>query len=310
MGGDVAALNSLISLMNNPAITGAVVPKGETVSAVDRTGATMIAVDPAVAAIKTKPVAPVSDMPTTARNPAKIFYTGLIGVGKDYVAEATGAAIFGFADPIYHLAEYFFGITVNSKKGKDLPGVRQFLQMAGQWGRAEVTAEYPLTPARACFISMIRSLGEAARFDSKYEIDWAAFGRDPHLWINGVVKRATAYIEANPGSRIATTNVRFQPEYKALSGLGWTHFHVMCSPATRSGRVKVLSDKDTSEAMANALNNDVMKRISAQPTGPKLRCIWNDTAPRPSTRLYTVSEFLQELAIAEVPEQSTVMTGE
>lgn len=315
MGGDVAALNSLIKIMNDPRITGAEVPKG--VDVLDRTGATMIQTDPAVAATpeQHKRVAkqmappPPVDMPTTARNPAKIFYTGLIGAGKDYVAEQTGATIFGFADPIYHLAEYFFGITVNSKKGKDIHGVRQFLQMAGQWGRAEVTAEYPLTPARACFISMIRSLGEAERFDSKYEIDWSAFGRDSHLWVNGVVKRATAYLEANPTGRVASTNVRFQPEYKALSGLGWTHFHVMCSPATRQSRVKVLSDKDTSEAMANALNNDVMKRISAQPTGSKLRCIWNDTAPRPSARLYTVDEFLQIMSVSAASD-TTVMTGE
>lgn len=339
MGGDVAALNSLIKLMNDPRITGAEVPKGVVPNdnpilarenakypgtshayddkplrvEQDATGATMIAVDPAVSAIKAKapvaPATPVADMPTTVRNPAKIFYTGLIGVGKDYVAEATNAAIFGFADPIYHLAEYFFGITVNSKTGKDIPGVRQFLQMAGQWGRAEVSEQYPLTPARACFISMIRSLGEAARFDARYEIDWSAFGRDSHFWVNGVVKRATAHLQANPTSRVASTNVRFQPEYKSLSGLGWTHYHVMCSPETRRSRVKALTDKDTTEAMANHLNNDVMKRISAQPTGAKLRVIWNDTAKIPSPRLYTLSEFLQAIAIDEVPD-TIVMTGE
>lgn len=314
MGGDVAALNGLLGLLNNPAITGAVVPKGEQVTApLDRKGATMIASDPAVAATSeakqlATPMPPV--IPATPRNTSKIFYTGLIGAGKDYIAEQTGAKLFGFADPIYHLAEYFFGIVVNSKKGKDIPGVRQFLQMAGQWGRAEISEQYPLTPARACFISMIRSLGEAARFDSRYEIEWSKFGSDTHLWINGVVKRATAYLEANPTSRVASTNVRFQPEFKALSGLGWTHYHVMCSPTTRQSRVKVLSDKDTSEALAVALNNDVMKRISAQPRGTKLRVIWNDIASPPSPRLYTVPEFLQEIAIASVPEQNAVMTGE
>lgn len=320
MGGDVAALNGLLGLLNNPAITGAVVPKGEKVNAnvmLDKTGATMLPSDPAVAATPeqlervSKQIAPPPPViPATPRNTAKIFYTGLIGVGKDYIAEQTGAKIFGFADPLYHLAEYFFGIVVNSKKGKDIPGVRQFLQMAGQWGRAEVSEQYPLTPARACFISMIRSLGEAQRFDSRYEIEWSKFGSDMHLLVNGVVKRASAYLEATPQGKVASTNVRFQPEFKALSGLGWSHYHVMCSPATRQSRVKVLSDKDTSEALAAALNNDVMKRISAQPRGTKLRVIWNDTTPPPSPRLYTVPEFLQEIAIAAVPEQNAVVTGE
>lgn len=339
MGGDVAALNALLKLMNDPRVTGAEVPKGAQVSAevLDKNGATMMTADPV---ITTKPVKAIpsdnpaiaaenakypgishgldshplqykSPIPTaTPRNTQKIFYTGLIGAGKDYIAEQTGATIYGFADPLYHLAEYFFGISVNNKQGKDIPGVRQFLQAAGQWGRAEVSEQYPLTAARACFISMVRSLGELGRFDKTYEIDWSKFGSDAYLWVNGVVKRATEYIEANPNRRVATTNVRFQPEFKALSGLGWTHYHVMCSPATRQSRVKVLSDKDTSEAMANALNNDVMKRISSQPTGSKLRAIWNDTAPRPSSRLYTVDEYLQIINTAPATAVESVVTGE
>lgn len=322
MGGDVASLNSLLKLMNDPRITGAEVPKGADVLAVasDKTGATLIKDSiPAsgvpesshrrsVAIPPLASPAPVAPKPRPV-NLSKIFYTGLIGVGKDYIAEQTGAAIFGFADPIYHLAEYFFGITVNSKTGKDIPGVRAFLQMAGQWGRAEVTEQYPLTPARACFISMIRSLGEAGRFDAKYAIDWSQFGRDTHLWVNGVNKRVTAYLDANPEARVAATNVRFQLEYKTLTDLGWTHFHVMCSADTRAKRVKVTSDKDTSEALAAHLNNDVTRKISAQPNGAKLRVIWNDSASPPSPRLYTVPQYLQELAIMSVPD-AVILTGE
>lgn len=315
MGGDVAALNSLLGILNNPQITGAVVEKGADVLAVatDKTGATLPPADPVLSQpVKTKPLPlPEQAIARAATNPQKIFYTGLIGAGKDYVAEQTGATIFGFADPLYHLANYFFGIAVNSKTGKDIPGVRQFLQMAGQWGRAEVSEQYPLTPARACFISMIRSLGEMGRFDAKHCIDWSEFGRDTRLWVNGVTKRAAAYLLENPTGKIASTNVRFQPEYKTLSELSWTHFHIMCSAATRAKRVKVTSDKDTSEQMALWFNNDVTKKISQRPTGPKLRVIWNDDVPPPSPRLFTVAEFLREIAINEVPDEtSPVMTGE
>lgn len=300
-------------------------PKGEQVTAVatDKTGATLVkesipASEVPESSHRRSVIIPPISQPEpkqagvrAAINPQKIFYTGLIGAGKDYVAEQTGATIFGFSDPIFHLAEYFFGITVNSKAGKDIPGVRSFLQMAGQWGRAEVSEQYPLTPARACFVSMIRSLGEMGRFDGKYDIDWSQFGRDAHLWLNGVTKRAAAYLQDSPSGRIATTNVRFQPEYKALSELSWTHFHVMCSPATRAKRVKVTSDKDESERMALWFNNDVTMKISQRPTGPKLRVIWNDDAPPPSPRLFTVAKFLQELAINESPDEtSPVMTGE
>lgn len=311
MGGDVAALNGLINMMNDPRITGAEVPKGADVLAVDRTGATMIQTDPVLSQlIKTKPL--LLQNPIIARGPlnhAKIFYTGLIGAGKDFVAEATGAIIFGFAEPLYHLAEYFFGVTVNAKEGKQLPGVRQFLQVAGAWGRAEVTEQYPLTPARACFISMIRSLGEANRFDPKYEVDWSSYGRNKDIWLNATNNRVEDFIAKNPGVRVAITNVRFQNEYKKMQELGWSHIHIMCAPETRLKRVTVGADsKDASEKLAAFLNNDVTRQISAQPNGVKLRAIWNDSVPAPSPRLYTVPEFLAGFVPAI--DDSGVMTGE
>lgn len=308
--------------MNNPLITGAEVPKGENVlagTATDKHGATIVS-DSIPVAIPTLPPLnldrrnspPFAPKPTIARapvNPSKIFYTGLIGAGKDYIAEQTGAAIFGFADPIYHLAEYFFGITVNSKAGKDIPGVRAFLQAAGQWGRAEVSEQYPLTPARACFISMIRSLGEANRFDPKYEVDWSSYGRNKDIWLNATNARVEKFLAQNSESRVAITNVRFQNEYKRLNELGWTGFHIMCAPETRLKRVTVGSNsKDVSEQLAAFLNHDVTRKISAQPNGAKLRAVWNCSTPSPSPRLYTVPEFLA--SFAPTIDDSGVMTGE
>lgn len=311
MGGDVASLNSLLKLMNDPRITGAEVPKGADVLAVasDKTGATMIATDPVLSQpVKTKPV-PNPIVARAPTNPAKLFYTGLIGAGKDHIAEQTGATIFGFAEPLYHLAEYFFGVAVNAKEGKQIPGVRQFLQAAGQWGRNEVTEQYPLTPARACFVSMIRSLGEAGRFDTEHEVDWSSYGRNKDIWLNAANARVENFLAKSPEARVAITNVRFQNEYKRLSEFGWTGFHVMCSPETRLKRVPGVDSKDASEQLAAFLNNDVTRKISAQPKGAKLRAIWNCSTPSPSSRLYSVAEFLQTIK-ATTSEETMILTGE
>lgn len=312
MGHDVAALNALLSFMNNTKITGAVVPKGVSVKAGE------VASAPAVASAIAKEDAKFpgikhgvdpNPLRVTLRNPQRIFYTGLIGAGKDFVAEQTEAKIFGFADPLYHLAEYFFGISVNSKQGKDIPGVRQFLQAAGQWGRGEINEQYPFTPSRACFVSMIRSLGEAGRFNPQYCIDWAEYGKNKDLWLDGCNQRVEQFLSENSGSRVAITNCRFSNEFKRLKELGWQHTHIMCSPETRAKRVTVgANSKDVSEQLANFLNSDVTKRISAQPKGAKLRVIWNDSAPAPSPRLYSVAEFLQSLNVANAEE--LIVTGE
>lgn len=317
MGGDVAALNALLGIINDPNITGAQVPRGVNVKATtdvisqDKSGATLPPSSLPVTA--PAPITPPPSIPATVapRNPQKIFYTGLMGAGKDYVAEQTDATIFGFADPLYHLAEYFFGITVNAHEGKDIPGVRAFLQAAGQWGRGEVSEQYPLTPARACVVVMVRSLGEIGRFDSKHCINWAEYGKNKDIWLEGVNRRVSAFLESDSAARVAITNVRFTNEFKRLQELGWTHYHIMCSPETRAKRVTVTNPKDVSEALATALNANVTKQISAQPKGSKLRVIWNDTISSPSSRMYSVAEFLREIAPSESPAtQTMIVTGE
>lgn len=321
MGGEVAALNSLLSLLNNPNITGAEVPKEEK-ELLDRRGATMIIADPVMASDvpESSHRRSVLNTPTQPQpiaraasplNASKIFYTGLIGAGKDYIAAQTGATIFGFADSLYHLAEYFFGVTVNATEGKTLPGIRAFLQAAGQWGRGERSEQYPFTPARACFVSMIRSLGEADRFDKTYAVNWSEYGRNKDIWLDAVSLRVGLLLSEKPDTRVAITNVRFVNEYKRLQELGWTHYHVMASPETRAKRVPVGGKStDMSEGLANALNNDAMKKISQQPRGAKFRVIWNDTVPSPSPRLYSVAEFLHSLSVSTSIDETMVVTGE
>jgi len=56
----------------------------------------------------------------------RIALSGRKLAGKNFIAEQAGYSIFGFADPMYALAEYYLG-----SSDKSLPGVRHFLRMVG-----------------------------------------------------------------------------------------------------------------------------------------------------------------------------------
>lgn len=315
-----AALNSLLGFMNNPEVTGAAIPEG---------------VDPA-AALKSKPevaqhvidttptqqieLPPVPTSYTSAGigqegtegvdgaprgvQTHKLFLTGRLCAGKDFVAAAAGATIFGFADPIYALAEYYFGVTVNSTTGKDLPGMRSFLQVAGQWGRNEVSVGYPLTAMRATFCDMVRNSPALVPYKVQYpEVSWQSFGQNPTIWVDAGIQRANAFADANPGAIIAVTNCRFEFEFKALQAAGFSHWHILTSAATWSKRLAEKGIKptdptlkDISEQLAHKIDAGIQKTLSTQKTGAPLRAIWSDTVPSPSNRLFSVEAFLKSLS--------------
>lgn len=231
----------------------------------------------------------------------KFFFTGRLAAGKDYLANAIGAKVISFAEPLYAMASYYFDIEVTADKNKDLPGVRDFLQKVGQWGRAVVSPAYPLTPERALFTAQVRLDGSAACFGHK-EIDWSDFGKDPGIWLNAALARATD--ETAP--RLAITNCRFANEFESLSKAGWKHYHVMCSAKTWAARLakKNLTTespelKDTSEQLAIKLDSSVIKQVSAQKTGATLRAVWCDDVPKPSNRLHSVSSLLESIKGAQ-----------
>jgi hypothetical protein len=296
LGGDVAALDGLLSMINNPAITGAVVPPGVNTKVNVPSGRP----DPLGAET---PISPASNEiqssnTSTAHVPrftSRLFFTGRVAVGKDFTALADGLTIYGFADPLYYLASHFFGVKVDSTIGKDGPGMRAFLQTLGQWGRNMVNEKYPYTPTRACFITMIRSLA-AAGVISGFEVDWSSFGQNENIWLDACLRRVA---NSSDGTRIGITNVRFSNEFARLQSEGFQHIHVTCSPACWRERLvtkKLTPDspqvKDVSEQLAMSIDADLTKKISAQPTGSKLRVVWNDTAKSPSGRLYTLNEWL------------------
>lgn len=227
---------------------------------------------------------------TVTRLPNRIFLTGKLGVGKDYVAEKLGYGIIGFADPLYELANLFFAAGVTSTANKDLPGMREFLQAVGQWGRGTVNNQYPFSPTRAMFVTMIRSMASALPLGVK----WDEFGKGSDLWVNSLIIRA-----AGVEGPLAATNVRFENEFKLLQSEGWQHWHVMASPAAWMERLtkKSLTPsshavKDTSEQLAAHLDGNVTRQISQKRAGSKLRVIWNDLSPSPSPRFYTLAELV------------------
>lgn len=292
LGTDVQALNQLVSFLNNPAVTGAVVEKEIATSSPALAEA--LAPDKVVAPPAQS--APLEQQISPTPLGRKIFLTGRLCSGKDYIAGKIGADIFGFADPIYSLAAYLLNVKVNANEGKDAPGVRKFLQTVGQWGRNEVTEQYPHTVERAMFCMMVRSLANQNCLSAG--VEWGMFGLSSDLWIDGLLKRVDV-LPMDSSRIIAVTNCRFPNEYKRLSEAGYQHWHIICSPSTWLARLAerkldaksaVLSD--TSEQLASNLNADLTRKLSAAKHGPKMRVIWNDEKlPCPSNRIYTFAEF-------------------
>lgn len=280
--------------MNNPDIQGVYVPPGVETAATEAPPPPLVsALPPAISS------APAQLIITDSRPVVqKLFFTGRLQSGKDTSANAAGATIFGFADPIYRITSHLFKMSVTASEGKDLPGMREFLQTIGQWGRGVVNEQYPITPVRALFCQQI--CAQAENFGFFPEVAWNTFGSNPDIWLNACIARADEYLVANPGARVAITNVRFENEFKRLQAEDFQHWHCMCSAKTWTERLaqsKLTPEspavKDLSEQLAIKLDASVIKLLSAQKLGPQLRAIWSDKqAPKPSERLHSTESFL------------------
>lgn len=196
-----------------------------------------------------------------------------MGAGKDFVADQHDFFKVGFADPMYDIAEFFFGTSDKSK-----PGIRKFLQNIGQWGRGHyepaktatfvdvngksheivINDDYEFNARRAVFCDLIRQEGNRIVSSSEYrDVDWSMFGFTENFWVDVLLKRVDAF-RILGHEKIAVTNVRFPNELEALYRYGFTHFHVMCSHSTRVQRLGdgyiPSRDGDISERMAHHLD--------------------------------------------------------
>jgi hypothetical protein len=205
------------------------------------------------------------------------------------VAQSCGGTIIGFADPLYILCEHMTGLTPEHKDV--VPFCREFLQTVGQWGRGHVDADqYRHTFERALFQAWVKS-GEARKLLPW--VNWDLWGTD-EIWTDALQRRS----DELPSRRIFLTNVRFKHEFEWANKHGWDHWHVLCSRQTYEERLQAvgmtLADKrisDVSESLAGALDSHVVGIIKSQPTGPKLKVIWNDARTSPSDRFLTLEEF-------------------
>lgn len=231
------------------------------------------------------PVVPVAPKPAGPA-PTRIFFTGRIGVGKDFLASAIGASVFGFADPLYALATRLFGVPVSADSAsKSTPGIRESLQRIGQLGRGTVSPQYPLTLERALLVEHLRKLGP----EVDTTVAWDEFGSDPEIWLEACLCRV-AY--ANP-LLAAVTNVRFENEFKGLTEMGYVGYHVMASDATLAQRrgpgFSPAAANDVSEQLARKLDQSALQ--AARHPGTRLRVIWSDSAASPSPRFMSVEYF-------------------
>lgn len=188
----------------------------------------------------------------------RIGMTGVMGVGKDFVADKMGCVKFGFADPMYRIAEEVLGTS-----DKSVPGVRKFLQDIGQWGRGEVSPEVPWSVERALFVERMQRRGSPR------------YGTDPDYW----VKQCLDLVNQSAEPRIAVPNVRFVNEYTALVRAGFSLVHVTCLPDTLAARREALGYKDRTvfNNVSERLAQEYDRRFFAdEPLPAGMTILWND----------------------------------
>lgn len=318
MSNDSATLRALTGMLNNPEITGAVVPKeerydgpggknGETIPPIPLPPSS----DPATVS---PPVAPVAALPfpsaqnpgprpdastvlhaQTSPTPAKALAVGakllLTGRGVSDIAKAIGASEYNIMAPVLELAKKFFPAIYSLGSSSTAPGSENFLATLKAWGSGEVTTNYPLTPARAVFVQMIRSFASMKNV-LPAGVAWEKFGDDEGFWIDSCVRAALADFDA---PRVVVTGVTSKHEFEYVRTQGFQHWHSTARPGV-GGHV---------DALSGSLDNDVTKVVSMQRNGPKLRCVWKDTTPPLSNRLWSMAEFANAAATpAEVPTTS------
>jgi hypothetical protein len=203
-------------------------------------------------------------------NGQRFFFTGRTGVGKDWLAGQIKAKVLDSSAPLVAAAREIFP---QATKAEHFAGLFPTIYA---WGEGTIDKNYPLTPARWLFVQAMQG-------------KWGGFGT-PGFWVRLLVESSAA-IEG----RVAITNVSTPGAFKALKDAGFTHFHVMTSPAAYMQRNKRPGSDDR---LANALDQDAIKKVSAQRQGEKLPVVWNATEAPPSARLWTVQEFLQSLDAA------------
>lgn len=240
-------------------------------------------------------------------NNTKTFaLTGRLCAGKTWVGEQCGRREASLAEPLYALGELLIGAS-----DKKMPGVREFLQQIGQWGRGTLSEKYPLTIERARVSRMLRDpynwsewpeMRERA-FRNKRAYDylfndnlhasgeyycpasgvrWEGFGRNPDIWISALCVRLE--IDDTPQF---VSNCRFENERAYFVKNQHPVYHVTCRQETFEARWKTQALTanalhDVSEQLALSIEADLQTEMTTQEICAKhglAGIIWNDDKP-------------------------------
>jgi hypothetical protein len=225
----------------------------------------------------------ISELLSVNMQSKKFAFSGRMGSGKDYVAKIGGMKIFGFADPIYEISQYFLGT-----QDKSNPEVRKFMQLVGQVGRGEVTRDYPASMERCLFVQMMRDkLSTIFGWTDDYGCaDWSKYGNDSTFWITLLLWRTHEYERTHRDALIAVTNVRFENELEALKKHGFQHFHVKCFESERIERL--------GSGWSEKLNDDLSEKLAQKLDAGFVPTICNGAGKCEPENTITVEQFLKD----------------
>jgi hypothetical protein len=199
----------------------------------------------------------------------RVYLTGRAG-GAEEVARQTGAVVINLKSIVESQMRQTFG---------SIPTPAIAAEFSA-WSQGIVDSKTPQTLTRTLLESLLKQ-------------KFPTFGQ-PDYWIaivEGLAKDALA-----KGQRVVVTGIDTVANFKALGKKGFVHYHVMLSNVTAQNR------QMSPDSLSTALDNDVIKKISFQRDGQRLHVIWNDNQPAPSSRFYSLPDFLAEFAAPAIGE--------
>jgi hypothetical protein len=116
----------------------------------------------------------------------------------------------------------------------------------------------------------------------------AGFGK-PGFWATRLLAEIEEYRAGMPRPVIVIGISELADFTLFRNDAKFTHFHVMVSNATLGKRLP--QGQPSQDLVSSALDNDVIRQISQNKAGSKLRCVWNDETPPPTNRFWSAAEF-------------------
>jgi hypothetical protein len=327
MGNDASMLRNLCGTLNNPNITGAVIPPEEKITQITAPMPMQMTAPPssplaaavrremrqAAVVLQENTLTPAQAAPLTPHQKkeakqvviqtvATVFAAPQPSDVGNPVSHTPAKRIFFTGHPfsgkmwlagqikarVFSFADPIFSLATSAFGDiEDRLLLGGFVREVTAWGEGLVTPDFPLTAARAMFCDKVHESG-----NDGYQlmgVPVAEFGT-PGFWAASLLARVAQHIKENPAATVAVTDIQTPEQYKTLRDAGFRPYHVACHNNTRAKRGAAANDFSRVAAM---IEQDITNKLSRSPKGEKLWCIWNDTeSAAPSQRLLTLQEFL------------------